>query len=99
MFLQIDDKVTSNISVVFRHSKKVVDCEQNGNLFTIDVPRMRGGFSQLFGQRFMEYNPLEYKNILVFKDGIEIEQLSVNDIYKLDKIELGSIEAYRLMLH
>ena len=98
LFLQVEATAIEDILVGFRHPKKIVDSEQNENLFIIDIPRMDGGFSQLFGQRFMEHNPLDYKNILIYEKGLEIKKLSLNDVYKLDKIVLDSIELYHLIL-
>ena len=98
LFLQIEARTIEDISVEFRHPKKVVNSEQKGNLFIVDVPRMEGGFSQLFGQRFMEHSPFDYKKIMIFENDIAVKKLSLNDVYKLDKIELDSIEVYHLIL-
>lgn len=62
----------------------------NGNLYVIDIPAMRGGYSSVFGFKYNVSNPDEYSVIKLVKGSITLKELSTKQLEGLQKDENGN---------
>jgi len=94
-----DNKNDQQVSVHFQFPKYIIDCKKNENVFSVNVPSMRGGMTKFLGLiTITNHDPFEYKNIIIRVNGQEINRLSLNDIYNLEKSEIDSHFVYLLNL-
>jgi hypothetical protein len=59
------------------------------SLYSVDIPAMRGGYSQFLGVNVSKHDPEEYPILRLVKKGIIIRELSIRQIEMLRKDKNG----------
>ncbi len=56
-----------------------------GNVYTVNIPSMSGGYSKIFGIKFNKHIPEEYQVLKLMKDEKIIREFSIIEIESLNK--------------
>ena len=84
--LKLLDCSTDDIKLILhKGAGKYEECKTEDKIhFNIEIPAMRGGYSEfLFFIKFNEHNPEEYKVLRIMKKGEILKELSIRDIEQL----------------
>lgn len=60
------------------------------NIYSIEIPAMRGGYSNFLGLKFNKHIPEDYKVIKLMKEEELIKEFSINEMEKFKKDDKGN---------
>ncbi|MCZ8286151.1 MAG: hypothetical protein O9353_11920 [Bacteroidia bacterium] len=60
------------------------------NIYLVNIPEMRGGYSSFFGIKFNKHTPEEFKVVKIMKGEKTIKEFSIMEIEQFKKNEKGN---------